>query len=97
MDDISQTIINAIEGGQWSILAGAVLLVLVSVARKMTADLISPASEWVSAVAAMLAAVAVLLIADVTWWHALVLGLLTPAASDGFWRLVSAAIARYRR
>ena len=95
LEAVLQTLIQSASGGQWGVLAGAILLVLVSVVRRITADrLVDPAAKWVSASSAMAAATAVSLMAGAVWWHAVILGCFGPVASDGFWRLVGSLIPR---
>ena len=90
---IEETTINALLGaireGDVQVLVGAALLVVVGVARRLVAarDL-GKAEEWVSASAAVLAAVAVALLAGADWLGAVVLGVLAGPASAGLWHLV---------
>lgn len=88
--DVIDVLTGSADGRSWLVLIGAIMLAVVAVARYVTEDrLPQVAADWVSAVAGVVAAVAVAYMAGVeSWWHGLLLGLLGSAASRGLWARV---------
>lgn len=84
-------IIEAAKGGQWSLFASLLIMVLVFLMTKVEFiknALPDSAKPWVAAGAGVLAAVAATAISTGDWLQAILSGLVTGAAASGFWELV---------
>lgn len=83
-------LVNAVQSGHWTVLAGLILTVLVWVARRVLGPkkLPSSAIPIVNAVIGVVVAVADLLILGRAWYEALGTGLLVGAAAGGFWSML---------
>jgi hypothetical protein len=88
-----QAIIDAAQGGNWGVMAGAILLALAAIVRLVTHDRVSDNVESViSIVAAVVIAAGALMVGGLIWWQALLTGLLAGPAAYGFWDLVGKLI-----
>jgi hypothetical protein len=95
MDDttgIVPTIVDAITGAHWSVLAGAILAVVLTVTRRILVAAPAGTARWISAAAGVLSALSVSLLAGAVWWHALIACIVAAPASAGFWDLVGSAM-----
>lgn len=80
-----ESIIQAIEGHEWQTMTGLLLLALTALVRDVTtrAQVTGLAAKAISAVSSYLSGVAVLLPVTTEWWHAVLIALGTPLASQG--------------
>lgn len=88
-------IVDAARGGNWSIFASLLIMVLVWLVTKapMLSDLIKDdAKAWVAAVAGVLTAVAAEAFTSGNWGMAILHGITTGAGAVGFWELVGKKI-----
>jgi hypothetical protein len=86
-----EALVAGIGSGEAIVIVGAVLLVLVALARRLVAvrqDIPAQAASIVSASAAVVAGVAVALLAGADPLGAVLLGVLATPASSGLWDLV---------
>lgn len=86
-------LIQAIDGSQWVVLAGAILTVIVWLIRQFAGHWIK--QEWLPVVNSglgLLMSIAASLMADVAWWKAIFFGLLVGGAAGGFWSLLGKKI-----
>ena len=91
LGEMISALIAAAQGGQWSIFASLIIMVLVFLATriKFISDLIPKvARPWVAAIAGVLAAVAATAFTTGDWLQAILGGLVTGAAASGLWELV---------
>ena len=80
-----ERLLDAAESGHWGVVIGLVMIVIVTLSRGLSRDLLSAKAEkLVSALTAVVSAVAVLLAASVSPSKAVLLGLLASPASAGF-------------
>ena len=79
------SIVEAIEGNEWQTLIGLLLLALTALARDVTtrAGVKGLAAKIISTLSSYLSGVAVLLPVAPQWWHAALIALGTPIASQG--------------
>jgi len=99
MEQIITTLIDAATQGQWVVVAGAAVMVLVAViqwgAKTFAKRIPAKAMPWVSAAAGTLSGVGLgLLTAKIAWWQAALGGLVAGAAASGLWSLVGKHLLR---
>jgi hypothetical protein len=84
-------VVAAAKGGEWSVFAALVIMILVFLATKIPfVDNLLPkgAKPWVATIAGVLAAVAGTAFTTGDWMQAILGGLVTGAAASGLWELV---------
>ena len=88
-DTLATAIIDAFEGARWGVAAGAILLALVWIFRKLTAGRLPPKlAPIISAAVAVVLAMAGGLYGGAVWYDAVLTGLLVGGAASGFWSLL---------
>jgi len=85
--------------GQWALVVGAAIMILVRLARPFVEKLVDneklkPALKWIAAILGVLAAFAGMLLAGQGWIAAVVTGLVTGPAAVGLWELVGKSISK---
>lgn len=91
LGELISAMVAAAQGGQWSIFAALVIMILVYLATKIKFidDLLPKAAKpWVAAIAGVLAAVGATAYATGDWLSAILGGLVTGAAASGLWELI---------
>lgn len=97
LGDMISQIIAAAQGGEWSVFAALIIMILVYLATrvKFISDLLPKAAiPWVAASAGMLAAVASIAFTEGDWLKAILGGLVTGAAASGLWELIGRQISK---
>lgn len=89
-ESVVTSIVAAVEQGHWAVLAGAVLTVLVWIARRMLGEKKLPAKAVpiVNAVIALAVSIADYLVRDVPWYTAVASGFIVGATAGGFWSML---------
>jgi len=89
-------IITAIENNQWQVLTGLVLLLVTALVRDVStrAKVTGLAAKLISAISSYLSGIAVLLPVVPVWWHAALIALGTPLASQGLRDLLVDLVGR---
>ena len=85
--------------GQWALVVGAAIMILVRIARPFIERLVDneklkPALKWIAAILGVLAAFAGMLLSGQGWIAAIVTGLITGPAAVGLWELIGKQISK---
>lgn len=95
--ELVPAIIEAAKGGQWSLFASMLIMLLVFLMTKVefiAKALPDAAKPWVAAAAGVLAAVGATAATTGNWGQAIMSGLVTGAAASGLWELVGKKLLR---
>jgi len=98
MDALVQQLIAAAKTGQWVIVAGVAILLLVLAARWLVGlagrEIPTKALPWISAILGTLAAVGAALCSaiKIPWWQAAMGGLISGATASGLWSLLGSQL-----
>lgn len=89
---IIDNLLSAYSDGRWSVLVGAILLIMVPIVRQMLPEFEAATADAISAVATALGGVGALLLAGAGWATAFLVGLLVAPTSRGLIPLMRSAL-----
>lgn len=91
IEEMVQMLISAAKGGEWSVFASVLIMILVFLVTKVKFIknwLPKEAKPWVAAVAGVLTSIAATVLSTGDWLQAILHGLVTGAAATGLWELI---------
>jgi hypothetical protein len=90
-----ERLVDAFVEGQWFVFAGALMILLVWICRRLTAGRLSKdVQSWISASCALLVGIGLSLYYGELWWNALLVGLFVAPSSSGFWDKLNSIIPK---